>query len=85
MLLFNEINNLFFSKNIKININKNIIEIVAEKKYICQSEFQWNKETKQFVSNKYYDKQSAENECCLKFLMYLHKNGEIDDNFRIKM
>ena len=84
-LLFNEIYNLFFSKNIKININKNIVENFEDPKYICQCEFQWNNQKQLFISNRYYDKQSAENECYLRFLMYLHKTGEIDDNFRIKM
>ena len=84
-LLFNEIYNLFFSKNIKININKNIVENFEDPKYICQCEFHWNNQKQLFISNRYYDKQSAENECYLRFLMYLHKTGEIDDNFRIKM
>ena len=85
MLLFNEINNLFFSKNIKINIEKNIIENKEEPKFICESKFQWKKNEQKFRSNKYNDKQSAESECYLQFIIFLYKNGEIDDHFRIKM
>ena len=85
MLLFNEINNLFFSKNIKVNVSKKIIEYKEEQKFACQSIFQWQNKERNFTSNKYNDKQSAENECYLQYIIFLHKSGEIDDNFRIKM
>ena len=85
MLLFNEIKNLYFSKNIKINVNSNIIEYNSQLKYSCQSEFEWGNNKIKFVSNKYNDKQSAENECYLSYIIYLHKTGEIDDNLKVKM
>ena len=85
MLLFNEIKNLYFSKNIKINVNSNIIEYNSQLKYSCQSEFEWGNNKIKFVSNKYNDKQSAENECYLRYIIYLHKTGEIDDNLKVKM
>ena len=85
MLLFNEIKNLYFSKNIKINVNSNIIEYNSQLKYSCQSEFEWGNNKIKFVSNKYNDKQSAENECYLRYIIYLHKTGEIDDNLKVIM
>ena len=85
MLLFNEIKNFYFSKNIKINVNSNIIEYNSQLKYSCQSEFEWGNNKIKFVSNKYNDKQSAENECYLSYIIYLHKTGEIDDNLKVKM
>ena len=85
MLLFNEIKNFYFSKNIKINVNSNIIEYNSQLKYSCQSEFEWGNNKIKFVSNKYNDKQSAENECYLRYIIYLHKTGEIDDNLKVKM
>ena len=85
MLLFNEISNLYFSKNIKINVTKKIIEYKEEQKFVCQSIFQWQNKEQKFTSNKYNDKQSAESECCLRYIIFLHKSEEIDDNFRIKM
>ena len=85
MLIFNEINNLFLSKNIKINAEKNTFEYKEELKFACESKFQWKKNEQKFRSNKYNDKQSAESECYLQFIIFLYKNGEIDNNFRIKM
>ena len=86
MLLFNEINNFYLLKKIKINVNKIIIEINSEQKFICQCDYQiGNNNNVQFISNKYNDKQGAESECFLKYVIYLHKNGLIDDNFRVKM
>ena len=85
MLLFNEISNLYISKNIKINVKKNIKEINKEPKFVCQCDFQWGNNNVQFTSNSYNDKQSAENECFFKYIIYLHKNELIDDHFRIKL
>ena len=85
MLLFNEISNLYISKNIKINVKKNIKEINKEPKFVCQCDFQWGNNSVQFTSNSYNDKQSAENECFFKYIIYLHKNELIDDHFRIKL
>ena len=85
MLLFNEISNLYISKNIKINVKKNIKEINKEAKFVCQCDFQWGNKYVQFTSNIYNDKQSAENECFFKYIIYLHKNELIDEHFRIKM
>ena len=85
MLLFNEINNLYISKNIKINVKKNIQEINKESKFVCQCEFQWGNKSAKCTSNVYNDKQSAENECFLRYIIFLHKNKLIDDHFRILM
>jgi len=86
MLLFNEINNFYISKNIKMNIKKKIIEINNEQKFKCQCDFQiGNNNNVQIESNKYNDKQSAESECFMRYVIYLHKSGLIDDNFRVKM
>ena len=86
MLLFNEINNFYISKNIKMNIKKKIIEINNEQKFKCQCDFQiGNNDNVQIESNKYNDKQSAESECFMRYIIYLHKNELIDDNFRVKM
>ena len=85
MLLFNEISNLYISKNIKIEIKKNIKEISKEPKFVCQCDFQWGIYRAKFTSNECNDKQSAENECFLKYIIYLHKNELIDDHFRIKL
>ena len=85
MLLFNEIKNLYFFFFLKINVNSNIIEYNSQLKYSCQSEFEWGNNKIKFVSNKYNDKQSAENECYLRYIIYLHKTGEIDDNLKVKM
>ena len=85
MLLFNEISNLYISKNIKIEVKKNIKEISKEPKFVCQCDFQWGIYRAKFTSNECNDKQSAENECFLKYIIYLHKNELIDDHFRIKL
>ena len=85
MLLFNEINNLYISKNIKINVKKNIQEINKESKFVCQCEFQWGNKSAKCTSNVYNDKQSAENECFLRYIIFLHKKKLIDDHFRILM
>jgi superfamily II DNA or RNA helicase len=85
MLLFNEIYNSYISNNIKFDINKITFEVPGEQKYMCQTIFKWGNNKVQFPSEKYNDKQSAENDCFLKYVIYMHKNGYIDDNFRIKM
>ena len=85
MLLFNEISNSYISKNVKINVEKNFIEYGSENKFACQCEFQLNNQKIKFTSNKYNDKQSAENECYYRYIIFLHKNEYIDDNFRIKL
>ena len=85
MLLFNEIYNSYISNNIKFDINKITFEVPGEQKYMCQTIFKWGNNNVQFSSEKYNDKQSAENDCFLKYVIYMHKNGYIDDNFRIKM
>ena len=85
MLLFNEISNSYISKNVKINVEKNFIEYGSENKFACQCEFQLNNQKIKFTSNKYNDKQSAENACYYRYIIFLHKNEYIDDNFRIKL
>jgi hypothetical protein len=85
MLLFNEISNLYISKNIKIDIKKKMDQISKEPKFICQCDFQWSIYRAKFTSNECNDKQSAENECFMKYIIYLHKSELIDDHFRIKL
>ena len=86
MLLFNEINNFYLSKNIKINIKKQIIPYDIEQKYACRIEFQKEGEKPNiFTSNKYNDKQSAENECYLQYILFLYKRQLIDEHFRVKI
>lgn len=85
MLLFNEINNKYLSNNINIKINnKQIIPYEDEQKYICKAQFQKDGDNPiYFTSNKYNDKQSAENECYLRYILYLYKTRQIDDHFRV--
>ena len=86
MLLFNEINNLYLSKGIKININKQIVSYDKEQKFVCQINFQYkNNYNVTFMSKKYNDKQSAENECYFYYITFLHQKQLIDDHFRLKL
>ena len=87
MIIFNEINNKYLSNNIKIKINnKQIISYGGEQKYVCKIQFQKDGDNPiDFTSNKYNDKQSAENECYLSYIIYLYKKRQIDDHFRVKM
>ena len=86
MLLFNEINNLYLSKGKKINVNKQIFPYEKEQKFICQINYQCiNNYNVTFTSKKYNDKQSAENECFMSYIIFLHKKNLIDDNFRVKI
>ena len=86
MLLFNEINNLYLSKGIIIKTNKIIIPYDKEQKFECQIYFQCeNNYNIPFQSKKYNDKQSAENECYMLYIMFLHKKKLIDDHFRLKI
>ena len=85
MLLFNEISNLFISKNIKINVKKTIKEINKEINFVCQCDFRLGNNFVHFDSNIYNDKQSAENDCFFRYIIYLHKNELIDDHFKIKI
>ena len=84
MMLFNEINNLFISKGYKINIDKTIKKYEnKEQQYICYIKFNRNNDNVEFISGIYFDKQSAENECYMKYLMYLHQKKIIDNNFQL--
>ena len=86
MLLFNEINNLYLSKGIIIQTNKIIIPYDKEQKFECQIYFKCeNNYDISFQSKKYNDKQSAENECYMLYIMFLHKKKLIDDHFRLKI
>ena len=84
MLLFNEINNIYLSKNIKININKNIIPFEDEQKFSCNIQFQKEGDSVvTFTSQKYNDKQTAENECYMSYIIYLYRRKLIDEHFRV--
>ena len=85
MLLFNEINNIYLSKNIKIEIsNKKIESYENEQKFECSMVFRKDGDNAiKLTSNKYNDKQTAENECFLKYIIYLHKKKLIDDHFKV--
>ena len=86
MSLYNEINNIYFSKGIKINVNKQIIPYESEQKFKCQIAFQFEGNNPiKINSNLFNDKQSAENECYLQYIIFLHKKGLIDNNFRVKI
>ena len=84
MTIFNEIFNLYFSKGKKINVNKQIKAYEKEQKFECYMSFQLEGDNViQLKSNKHNDKQNAESECYLGYIMYLHKKKLIDDNFRV--
>ena len=85
MTIFNEIFNLYFSKGVKINVNKQIKVYEKEQKFECFISFQLKDNIIHLKSKKHNDKQNAESECYLEYIMYLHKKGLIDDNFRIKI
>ena len=83
MLLFNEINNIYLSKQVKIEIlNKKINE--NEQKFSCSIQFRKDGDKAiEFTSKEYNDKQSAENECYFLYIMYLHQKKFIDDHFKV--
>ena len=84
MMLYNEINNIFISKGVKINIEKNTSCYQdREQQFICNMSFQCGNDYVQILSNVYNDKQSAENECYLKYIIYLHQKKLIDNNFQL--
>ena len=86
MLLFNEISNKYLSNNINIKISKQIIPYEDEQKFICKAQFQKDGDAPiDFTSNKYNDKQSAENECYLSYIIYLYRKRQIDEHFRVKI
>ena len=83
MSIFNEINNSCLSKNIKINIKKYIIPYDKEQKFQCVATFQGGGDNPvQFFSSLFNDKQSAEGDCYLKYIIYLQKIKFIDEHFR---
>lgn len=74
MILFNEINNSYISKGFKIEIEKNSVKSEnKEKPFICDTSFKYGNESIRFISNFYSDIQSAENECYMKYIIYLHQ------------
>ena len=86
MPLFNEISNKYLSNNSNIKINKKQIIQFDEQKYVCKAQFQRDDEQPiDFTSNKYNDKQSAEKECYLRYILYLYQSRQIDDHFRVKI
>ena len=86
MTIFNEIYNLYFSKGVKINVNKKTKAYEKEQKFECCISFQLEGDNViQLKSKKHNDKQNAENECYLEYIMYLHQKKLIDDNFRVKI
>ena len=86
MTIFNEIYNLYFSKGVKINVNKKTKAYEKEQKFECCISFQLEGDNViQLKSKKHNDKQNAESECYLEYIMYLHQKKLIDDNFRVKI
>jgi hypothetical protein len=84
MILFNEINNSFISKGFKIEIEKNSIKCEnKEKPFFCEATFKYGNESTKFISNYYSDIQSAENECFMKYIIYLHQKRLIDNNLQL--
>ena len=85
-ILFNDINNFFINQNKKIIINKFMDEYFIDKikKYKCIFELdkKFGDSIKLF-SHSYNDKQTAEGDCYLQLIAFLHKFGIIDNNFRI--
>ena len=86
IILFNDINNFFINQNKKIIINKFMDEYFIDKikKYKCIFELdkKFGDSIKLF-SHSYNDKQTAEGDCYLQLIAFLHKFGIIDNNFRI--
>ena len=83
MSIFNEINNSYLSKNIKINIKKEIKQYDKEQKFQCFAIFQKDRDVPvQLISLKFNDKQSAESDCYFKYIVYLQKKKLIDEHFR---
>ena len=82
MSLFNEINNVFLNQGVKIIINKEFKEEIIDKvkNFKCKIEL-WNG-TKVY-SHVCKDKQTAENECYLQTVVFLHKKNKIDNNFKV--
>ena len=80
--IFYECINSFENNNIKLNINTNFIE--ENSKYKCSIEIKGN-ELKRLtiISSFHNDKQSAESECFMRFLINLHQNKKIDNYFRV--
>ena len=86
IVLFNDINNFFIKQNKKIIINKFMDEYFIDKikKYKCiiQLDKKFGDSIKIF-SHSYKDKQTAEGDCYLQLIAFLHKFGIIDNNFKI--
>ena len=84
MILFNEINNSYISKGFKIEIEKNSLKGEnKEKPYFCDTSFKYGNESTRFISNFYSDIQSAENECFMKYIIYMHQKRLIDNNLQL--
>ena len=84
MILFNEINNSYISKGFKIEIEKNSVKSEnKEKPFICDASFKYGNESIRFISNFYSDIQSAENECYMKYIIYLHQKRLINNNLQL--
>ena len=84
MILFNEINNSYISKGFKIEIKKNSIKSEnKEKPFFCDVSFKYGNESTRIRSNFYSDIQSAESECYMKYIIYLHQKRLIDNNLQL--
>ena len=85
IILFNDINNLFITQNKKLIIDKFLDEYLVGKikKYKCKIELDKTFGNTKIFSQSYGDKQSAEGDCLLQLISFLHKYGMIDNNFRI--
>ena len=83
MMLFNEIKNFYISKGLKIHIEKKTTNYKdKEQQFICNAIFNSQNNNIHLTSNIYNDKQSAENDCYMKYLIFLHQKRKIDNNFQ---
>ena len=85
IMLFNDINNWFITQNKKIIVNKFIDDILIGKlkKYKCKIVLDHQFGDIKIFSKTYSDKQTAEGDCYLQLISFLHKYGVINNNFRI--
>ena len=81
-IIYNECINSFENNNIKLNITTDFIE--DNSKYKCRILIKGNGlKVNTIISSSHNDKQSAESECFMRFLINLYKKKKIDNNFRV--
>ena len=85
IILFNDINNYFISQNKKVIVNKFMDEYFVDKIKKFKYKIQLDKKfgTINIFSHSYGDKQSAEGDCYLQLIGFLHKYGIIDNNLKM--